>query len=116
MTITEAEEGRRECAIDLLEACVTHMTESGWRNDCRIGDNGERCIVNTLMFVSLRSPRFAFLNSVALNALEETVRRDHACKCSQFQLDSIAHFNDRHCTDGEQAIDVFRSAIKELRG
>lgn len=126
MTKEDLQVNSTDLAIELLESCVTFMTDHGWQNDAHYGPKGGRCIANTLM--DLGAAKHSYLVSkendaampvnIATFAVREVIEDGYGCECASgvLALDSpIPHFNDYHCTGIDQALGIYNEAIKTLR-
>ena len=123
MTASEVQPSRVDQAITLLEMSATAFQERGWLNGGGRGYKGERCIGNMISDVSDEGRRAHLwdFNSpliTAYDALKAMLKENYPCDCyidGHVLYGLIPHYNDHHCTGGEQAIHIINQTIKHLR-
>jgi len=114
MTSTELLESAREA----LERAVAWIDEHGWLNSSKKGTNGERCIINTVGYVSpLMSSTYRLGDTIyreiaAVIAGENPIFRD--TRYSDVQ--NIISFNDHYCRGPDHARQILESTIKRIVG
>jgi len=129
MTVTRVPQSENiDQAAELLEACVTRMSARGWQPGADEGEAGQLCLANTLATVALKTRKCAVTGVKSENAqhvklaqriLDQMVTELHPCDCDPEAIRAehiVPHYNDHHCGSREEAIDLYRAAIKELRG
>jgi len=117
-------------AAEFIEACVTRMTKRGWQPNADTGEAGQLCLANTLAAVALEYrkcssgdfPTATVFESqcvrLAQRVLDQMVTELHPCECDPEEIRRetvVPHYNDYHCRGREDAIELYRAAIKELR-
>lgn len=106
-----------ESTRDTLERAITRIDEYGWLNNSGKGDNGERCLLNTIGFVKpLRHTNGAWAD-VIYDAMAQVITDQMPDLSSESGIISlIIDFNDNYCKGTGHARQILEGTLKNIIG